>query len=124
MAMPHEKSTEPHIPVFEKSARGDGIFSRSDFTVDHKRDAYICPGDKELRRYWRSFATPRDRGGADGMVRYHATRSDCCTGSLSRSGRCPERIARVSVLPAFSAAGMGDTGHIDLPAWVTPGDPC
>ena len=44
----HEKGIEPHIPVFEKSAREDGIFSRSDFTFDHRQDAYVCPGSKEL----------------------------------------------------------------------------
>jgi transposase len=82
----HEKGIEPHIPVFEKSAREDGIFSRSDFTFDHKRDAYICPGGKELKRYHRAFATPRDSVGADGMMRYRATTSDC--GTCSFKERC------------------------------------
>jgi transposase len=82
----HEKGIEPHIPVFEKSARNDGIFSRSDFSFDHKRDAYICPGGKELKRYWRSFATPRDCVGADGMMRYRATSSDC--GQCDLKQRC------------------------------------
>ena len=40
----HERGIEPHIPVFEKSDRSDGSFARSDFTYDHKRDRYICPG--------------------------------------------------------------------------------
>ena len=82
----HEKGIEPHIPVFEKSARTDGVFSRSDFTFDHTRDAYICPGGKELKRYRRSFVTPRDSVGADGMMRYRATMSDC--GSCSLKERC------------------------------------
>ena len=82
----HEKGIEPHIPVFEKSAREDGIFSRSDFTFDHQRDAYICPGGKELKRYRRSFAKPRDSVGADGMMRYRATAFDC--GPCSLKQRC------------------------------------
>jgi transposase len=89
----HQKGIEPHIPVFEKSARGDGIFSRSDFTFDHKRDAYICPGGKELRRYRRSFSTPRDSVGADGMMRYRATTSDCGTCSL-KERCCPTQPQR------------------------------
>src|SRR5580704_3456727 len=44
-----EKKIIPHIPVWEKSDRQDGIFSRSDFHWDRKRDAYICPNGKLLR---------------------------------------------------------------------------
>jgi hypothetical protein len=46
----HERGIEPHIPVFDKSQRTDGIFSRDDFTYDRKRDCYICPAGKELRQ--------------------------------------------------------------------------
>src|SRR3989440_2229035 len=35
----HERGIEPHIPVFDKSQRTDGTFSREDFTYDHARDA-------------------------------------------------------------------------------------
>ncbi|MFL1877250.1 transposase, partial [Hansschlegelia beijingensis] len=45
----HERGIEPHIPVFDKSARTDGTFSRSDFPYDHARDLYTCPAGKELR---------------------------------------------------------------------------
>ena len=45
-----EKGIEPHIPVFDKSARRDGTFERSDFTFDQKDDSYICPGGKRLRQ--------------------------------------------------------------------------
>ena len=41
-----ERGIEPHIPVFDKSERTDGTFSRSDFTYDHEGDAYVCPGGK------------------------------------------------------------------------------
>jgi hypothetical protein len=33
-----ERGTEPHIPVFDKSQRTDGTFSRDDFTYDHTTD--------------------------------------------------------------------------------------
>jgi hypothetical protein len=42
------KKIIPHIPVWEKSDRQDGIFSRSDFHWDRKRGAYICPNGKLL----------------------------------------------------------------------------
>jgi hypothetical protein len=42
----HERGIEPHIPVFDKSARSDGCFARSDCAYDHKRDRYICPGGR------------------------------------------------------------------------------
>ena len=39
---------EPHIPVWDKSTRPDGLFSRADFTYDPERNVYICPGGKLL----------------------------------------------------------------------------
>ena len=44
-----KKKIIPHIPVWEKSDRQDGIFSRSDFHWDRKRGAYICPSGKLLQ---------------------------------------------------------------------------
>ena len=43
-----EKSIAPHIPVFDKSKRDDGTFSRSDFRYDPTDDVYHCPGGKRL----------------------------------------------------------------------------
>ena len=43
-----EHGIEPHVTVFDKSARKDGTFSREDFTYDHGRDIYLCPGGKTL----------------------------------------------------------------------------
>ena len=44
-----EKKITPHIPIWEKSDRQDGIFSRSDFRWDKKRGVYICPNRKLLQ---------------------------------------------------------------------------
>ncbi len=38
-----EKQIAPHIPVFSKSQRTDGTWSREDFTWDSENDRYICP---------------------------------------------------------------------------------
>ena len=43
-----EKGIAPHIPVFDKSKRDDGTFSRSDFRYDPTSDVYHCPGGKTL----------------------------------------------------------------------------
>jgi hypothetical protein len=44
----YEHGIEPHVTVFDKSARTDGIFSRDDFTYDHAGDVYRCPDGKVL----------------------------------------------------------------------------
>ena len=57
----YEHGIEPHVTVFDKSARRDGTFSREDFTYDHESDAYLCPGAKVLtaaRGRW-STTAPR-----------------------------------------------------------------
>jgi transposase len=82
----HERGIEPHIPVFEKSSRSDGTFSRSDFAYDHKRDVYICPGGKELKHYRRAFSTPRVGVDEHGLMRYRASVADC--GSCALKARC------------------------------------
>lgn len=43
-----DRKITPHIPVWDKSARPDGMFSKTDFTFDRERNVYICPAGKEL----------------------------------------------------------------------------
>jgi hypothetical protein len=42
------KGITPHIPVWEKSERAGGIFSRADFIWDKRYGHYICPNRKKL----------------------------------------------------------------------------
>jgi hypothetical protein len=44
----YEHGIEPHVTVFDKSARTDGTFSREDFIYDHAGDVYRCPAGKTL----------------------------------------------------------------------------
>src|SRR5438046_3735861 len=44
----NERAIEPHIPVFDKSARDDGTFSRGDFSYNQEADVYVCPAGKVL----------------------------------------------------------------------------
>jgi transposase len=73
----HDRGIEPHIPVFDKSQRTDGTFSRDDFTYDHATDTYRCPAGKTLQHYRRRFAIPRTGIMKDNSMRYprHANSS-------------------------------------------------
>ena len=44
-----EKKITPHIPVWDKGHREDGIFSRADFIWDKKLGVYVCPNGKLLQ---------------------------------------------------------------------------
>jgi len=73
-----DRQIEPHIPVWDKSKRTDGTFSREDFTYDPVADNYICPNGKALQTYRRNFSKPRKpNGGKDGFIRYRASKHDC-----------------------------------------------
>jgi transposase len=64
-----EAGIAPHIPVWDKSTREDGTFSRADFTFDSDRNLYVCPAGKLL--------TTTGSAGADHVVRYRARKRDC-----------------------------------------------
>jgi hypothetical protein len=70
----HEHGIEPHVTVFDKSARNDDTFSRDDFTYDHERDIYLCPGGRVLT----TTGTLVNDGTT---VLYRGSRRDC--------GACP-----------------------------------
>src|SRR3984893_7163402 len=53
------KNITPHIPVWERYPPADGMFSRSDFTYDAKRDVYVCPNGRLLRTSGRRFIRSR-----------------------------------------------------------------
>ncbi len=84
-----DRGIAPHIPVFDKSKRTDGIFERADVTYGHKADACICPGGKELTPFRRSCKTPRTGVDKDGTMRYRASNSDCDLRPLKARG-CPK----------------------------------
>jgi transposase len=82
----HEKGIEPHVTVFDKSARKDGTFSRQDFTYDHEGDVYRCPGGKML--------TCKGTLVNDGAtLLYRASKYDCDLCAL-KPRCCPKAPAR------------------------------
>jgi hypothetical protein len=88
----HERGIEPHIPVFDKSQRSDGTFSRDAFAYDHKRDRYICPAGKELRRRQKIYRMPRPFVDENGMMRCRSIKLDC-EGCSLKPRCCPNAPA-------------------------------
>jgi len=81
-----EKAIEPHIPVFDKSRRTDGTFSREAFVYDRRRDLYRCPGGKPM-----STSGTLVNDGA--TLLYRASKLDCQGCSL-KTRCCPNEPAR------------------------------
>jgi transposase len=88
-----ERGIEPHIPVFDKSQRTDGTFSRDDFAYDHASDTYHCPAGKELRQRQKIYRMPRPLVDKNGMTRYRASKRDCKLCPL-KPRCCPNAPAR------------------------------
>jgi transposase len=80
-----EKRITPHIPVWDKSQRDDGTFSRCDFRFDRAHDVYVCPAGKTL--------TTTGSIGTDHAIRYRAALGDCRACALKPSC-CPNMPAR------------------------------
>ena len=89
----NDQGIEPHIPVFDKSQRTDGTFSREDFTYDHASDTYRCPAGKTLQHYRRQFTIPRTGVMKDNSMRYRASKRDCQACPL-KPRCCPTAPAR------------------------------
>jgi transposase len=75
----------PQIPVWDKSTREDGTFSRSDFTFDRERNVYICPAGNLLKT--------TGSIGDDHVLRYLASKRDCDACPL-KPQCCPNMLFR------------------------------
>ena len=65
-----DRKITPHIPVWDKSTRSDGTFSRADFDFDREHaNVYICPGGRLLH----TTGTVIDGR----TLRYRASKVDC-----------------------------------------------
>ena len=79
-----DRGITPHVPVWDKSARPDGKFSRADFIFDKERNVYICPAGAEL-----THSGVIDQGR---ILPYRASKNDCSICELKP--RCTTAIAR------------------------------
>ena len=77
-----EKNIAPHIPVFDRSKRVDGTFSRSDFRYDPTNDVYHCPAGKTL--------TTTGTLVNGGTTLLSLARKHDCDGCKLRSQCCPK----------------------------------
>jgi transposase len=80
-----DRQITPHIPVWDKSARSDGTFSRADFVFDRSRNIYICPNGKLLH----TTGTVIDGS----TLRYRASKLDCDACAF-KMRCCPHTPAR------------------------------
>ncbi len=80
-----DRGIEPHVPVWDKSSRTDGTFSRADFTYNSQADIYICPGGNTLRTTG-TVHESRTR-------LYRARKADCDNCALKRQC-CPKAPSR------------------------------
>ena len=88
----NDKEITPHIPVFDKSNRTDGTFSRADFTFDNDANRYICPVGKLLVQFRRSYDKPRTGITKEGTKLYRASKKDCGVCDL-KPKCCPNMVA-------------------------------
>ncbi len=79
-----EKIT-PHIPVWDRSEREDGTYSRSDFKWHKRRGFYVCPNGKMLR----TSGTIHDGK----TLLYRASKRDCDVCPL-KMRCCPKEPSR------------------------------
>jgi transposase len=98
---------EPHVTVFDKSARQDGTFSRDDFTYDHAGDVYYCPAGKML-------TTTGSYVNDEATLRYRASKYDCQACHL-KSRCCPSGPARY--VPRSINEGARDMARQIATSW-------
>ena len=98
---------EPHVTVFDKSARKDGTFSREDFRYDHERDVYFCPGGKTL-------TTTGTLVNDDATILYRATKHDCA-GCALKARCCPNSSVRK--VPRSIHEGARDMARVIANSW-------
>jgi transposase len=102
-----EHGIEPHVTVFDRSARKDGTFSREDFRYDHDRDIYLCPGSKML-------TTTGTRVNDNATLLYRASKADCDGCSL-KPRCCPGDVARK--VPRSIHEGARDIARAIAKSW-------
>ena len=80
-----DRGIAPHVPVFDTSQRGTGIFTRADFFWYADRNIYLCPAGKIL--------TTTGRLQKDDRYRFIAKTGDCAACPL-KPRCCPKQPHR------------------------------
>jgi transposase len=98
-----------HIPVWDKSKREDGTFSRSDFSFDRERNIYICPAGKLL--------TTTGSVSTDHALRYYASKLDCKVCPL-KPRCCPNTSSRKVTRDVHEDARDGARALVGTPEFA------
>ncbi|MCR8825286.1 IS1182 family transposase [Pseudosulfitobacter koreensis] len=72
-----DRKIAPHIPVFDKSGRSDGTWTRADFEWDAENDQYICPEGHELKQFRRNYSDPNRGPTGKGVAKYRGLKLTC-----------------------------------------------
>lgn len=101
--MVNDKGIAPHVPVWDKTERDDGTFSRSDFQWNAKANEYRCPEGHALRSNWRPFKNPRSHITKADTIIYRSSQPDCA-GCLMKDRCCPNTPFRKIVRSIHESA--------------------
>lgn len=83
-----DRKIAPHIPVFDKSGRADGTWTRAEFEWDADNNQYICPEGEALKQFRRNYSDPSRGATGKGVAKYRALKS-ACQSCPSKSQCCP-----------------------------------
>jgi transposase len=101
--MVNDKAIEPHVPVWERYQRTDGLISSDAFRWAEERDEYRCPQGHPLRREWRAFNKPRTHITKADTIIYRSRTSDCRDCPL-KTRCCPSAPTRKIVRSIYEPA--------------------
>jgi len=88
-----DRKIAPHIPVFDKSGRSDGTWTRADFEWDAENDQYICPEGHEPKQFRRNYSDPSRGPTGKGRTKYRALKLTC-QACPSKAKFCPNADTR------------------------------
>ena len=83
-----DRKIAPHIPVFDKSGRSDGTWTRADFEWDAENDQYICPEGHALKQFRRNYSDPSRGPTGKGVAKHRCLKHTCQT-CPSKPRCCP-----------------------------------
>jgi hypothetical protein len=83
-----DRKIAPHIPVFDKSGRSDGTWTRADFKWDADNNRYICPEGQELKQFRRNYSDPNRGPTGKGVAKYRGLKN-VCQACPSKTRCCP-----------------------------------
>jgi hypothetical protein len=101
--MVDEKDIEPHVPVWDRTAREDDTLSSREFEWNEQANEYRCPQGHPLRSQWRPFKIQRTHITKADTIIFRASQHDCSTCPMKQRC-CPNTPMRKIVRSVHEAA--------------------